>query len=128
MVTLSVPNGIKVLEGNAISVSLAIDKMTTKKLSFAVNGLEDVEVINLPDGKTLTLQSQRITDIVLCGNVATLRRITAADLKVTLDAASNTGTGSVRYTVRITVPKYDDVWVYYGKDDAEAYRLYGTLN
>lgn len=126
-VTLVVPNGIKVLEGNTVGVSIAIDKLTTKKLSYAVNGLNDVKVINLPEGKTITLQSQRLSDIVLCGNAATLRRITAADLAVTLDAASNTGSGSVRYAVRITVPKYDNVWVYYGKDDAEAYRLYGTL-
>ncbi len=126
-ITLNVPSGIKVLEGNSVSVALAIDQYTTKKLSYAVSGLDDVKVENLPAGKTITLQSQVLSDIVICGNAATLRRITAKDLAVTLDAASNTGTGSVRYTVRVTVPKYNNVWVYYGKDDAAAYRLYGTL-
>lgn len=126
-VALNVPSGIKVLEGNAVSIELAIDKYTTKVLSYSVGGLEDVTVENLPTGKTITLQSQVISDIVLCGNAATLRRITAKDLVVTLDAASNTGTGSVRYAARITVPKYNNVWVYYGKDDAAAYRLYGTV-
>ncbi len=126
-ITLNVPSGIKVLEGNTVSVQLAIDNYTTKTLSYSVGGLEDVTVENLPTGKTITLQSQVLSDIVVCGNAATLRRITAKDLVVTLDAASNTGTGSVRYAVRITVPKYNNVWVYYGKDDASAYRLYGTV-
>lgn len=126
-VTLNVPNGIKVLEGNTVSVQLAIDEYTTKTLSYAVDGLDDVTVENLPSGKTITLQSQMLSDIVLCGPAATLRRITAKDLVVTLDAASNTDSGSVRYAVRITVPKYNNVWVYYGKGDASAYRLYGTL-
>ncbi len=125
--SLNVPTGIKVLEGNTVSVQLGIDNYTSKTLSYAVNGLDDVTVENLPAGKMITLQSQVLSDIVLCGNTATLRRITDKDLKLTLDASGNAATGSVRYTVRITVPKYDNVWVYYGKDDVSAYRLYGTV-
>ena len=126
-VTLAVPSGVKVLEGDTISVTLAVGNYATKTLSYDVQGIEDVTVQNLPEGRTITLQGQKLTGIVLCGKAATLRRITAADLKLTLDASSNTGMGSVRYTVRIEVPRYPDVWVYYGKDDASAYRLYGTL-
>lgn len=126
-VELPVPVGVKVLEGNSVTVTLAIDKMTTRTLSYDVRSLSDVTVENLPAGKTITLQEQKLTDIVLCGPSATLRRITAADLKLTLDASSNTGSGSVRYTVRITVPKYPTVWVYAGADDTAAYKLYGTL-
>ena len=126
-VPLNIPNGIKVLEGNTVSVKIAIEKFTTKVLSYQVDGLEDVKVVNLPAGKTITLKSQVLSDIVLCGNAATLRRISAKDLVLTLDAASNTDTGSVRYLVRVTIPKYNNVWVYYGKDDASAYRLYGTV-
>ncbi|MBQ7038478.1 MAG: hypothetical protein IJN61_05170 [Clostridia bacterium] len=126
-ITLNVPTGIKVLEGNTVSVQLGIGNYTSKTLSYAVDGLDDVTVENLPAGKTITLQSQVLSDIVLCGNTATLRRITAKDLKLTLDASGNAATGSVRYAVRITVPKYDNVWVYYGKDDASAYRLYGAV-
>jgi YbbR domain-containing protein len=124
---LNIPTGIKVLEGNAVLVQLAIDNYTTKTLSYAVSGLDDVTVENMPSDKKLSLQSQVLSDIVLCGNAATLRRITAKDLKLTLDASDSTATGSVRYVVRITVPNYNNVWVYYGKDDASAYRLYGTV-
>ncbi len=124
---LEVPGSVRVLEGNTVAVSLAIDKLTTRTLSYDVRNLADVTVENLPTDKTITLQEQKLTDIVLCGHTATLRRITADDLKLTLDASSNTGSGSVRYTVRITVPDYPSVWVYYGEDDAAAYKLYGTL-
>lgn len=126
-ISLNVPSGIKVLEGNTVLVQLAIGNYTTKTLSYTIDGLDDVKVENLPEGKTITLQSQVLSDIILCSSHDTLRRITAKDLMITLDAGSNTGTGSVRYAVRITVPKYDNVWIYYGKDDASAYRLYGTL-
>lgn len=126
-VDLNIPTGVKVLEGNSVTVSLAIDKFSTKTLSYPVRNLDDVVVENLPSGKTITLQEQKLTDIVVCGTAATLRRLTANDLKVTLDASSNTGNGSVRYTVRIAVPEHHDVWVYYGTDDSAAYKLYGTL-
>ncbi len=126
-VQLTIPNGVKVLEGDSVTVSLPIDKFSTRTLSYSVRSLDDVIVDNLPDGKTITLQEQKLTDIVVCGTAATLRRLTANDLNITLDASSNTGSGSVRYTVRITVPEHPDVWVYYGADDNAAYKLYGTL-
>ena len=53
--------------------------------------------------------------------------VKAEDLRVVLDAASSTATGSVRYDVRIEVPKYDNVWVYYGENEQETYKLYGTI-
>lgn len=125
--TLNIPSDIRVLEGDTVSLRLAIDNYTTKTLSYPVKDLSDVTVINLPEGKNLKLQSQQLSNIVLCGPRAVLNRIKASDLKVTLDAASNNGTGSVRYTVRITVPSQNTVWVYYGDGEASAYRLYGTL-
>ncbi|MBQ9964516.1 MAG: hypothetical protein IJP14_05285 [Clostridia bacterium] len=125
--TLNIPSDIRVLEGDTVSLRLAIGNYTTKTLSYPVKDLSDVTVINLPEGKNLKLQSQQLSNIVLCGPRAVLNRIKASDLKVTLDAASNNGTGSVRYTVRITVPSQNTVWVYYGDGEASAYRLYGTL-
>lgn len=127
LVELDVPTGVKVLEGNSVAVVLAIDKYTTTKLDYSVTSVDDVTVENLPEGKTITLQEQKLSDIVLCGNANTLRHIKPEDLVLTLDASSDTATGSVRYTVRVTVPKYPSVWVYYGTDDTAAYKLYGTI-
>lgn len=127
VVTLNVPAGVKVLEGNAVTVHLNIDTYKQKTVVYPVEGTADVTVENLPAGKTITLQSQKLSDIVVCGKEDILRKLTANDLQLILDASSNTGTGSVRYTVRIQVPKYPDVWVYYGSDDQSPYVLYGTL-
>ena len=126
-INLNIPAGVRVLEGNAVYVTFSTDTLATRTISLDVNSVSDVTVENLPEGKTITLQAQKLTDIVLCGAQGTLRRITAKDLKVTLDASGNTAGGSVRYAVRITLPKYPAVWVYYGADDAAAYQLYGTL-
>ncbi len=125
--SLNIPTGIRVLEGNTVTLALNLKKYTTKTISRQVKGLEDVKVENIPAGKTITLNNQVLSNIVLCGPQAALAKITPNDLTLTLDASSNTGTGSVRYLVRITVPKYQNVWVYYGKEDADMYRLYGTL-
>lgn len=126
-VSLNIPTGIQVLEGNTVELSLNLQKYTKKSISCSIKGLEDVKVENVPVGKSITLNSQVLSNIILCGPKGTLDKITSKDLLLTLDASSNTGTGSVRYLVRITVPKYQDVWVYYGKDEASLYRLYGTL-
>ena len=125
--SLNIPTGIRVLEGNTVTLTLDLKKYTTKTISRSVKGLEDVKVENLPAGKTISLNNQVLSNIVLCGPAAVLKKITPNDLALTLDASSNTGVGSVRYLVRITLPEYQNVWVYYGKEDADMYRLYGTL-
>lgn len=125
--SLNIPTGIRVLEGNTVTLALDLKKYTTRTISRSVKGVEDVTVENIPAGKTITLNNQVLSNIVLCGPEAALKKITPNDLALTLDASSNTGTGSVRYLVRITIPKYQNVWVYYGKEDADMYRLYGTL-
>ncbi len=126
-IELNVPGGVKVLEGNTVTVTIAIGQYATRTLSANIRGVADVVVENLPDGKTITLQEQKLTDIILCGPTATLRRIKAEDLRFVLDASSNNGSGSVRYTVRVDVPQYKNVWAYSGADDTAAYKLYGTL-
>lgn len=126
-IALNVPSTVKVLEDSTVTVALDIDGYTTKTLSYSVDDVSDVTVENLPEGLTLTLQKQTLSNIVLCGKAASLRRITAKDIELVLDASSNTGVGSVRYNVRVTVPKYPDVWVYYGTEEQSGYRLYGTV-
>lgn len=126
-ITLNIPTTVKILEDKIVTVKLALDGYTTKTLSYAVNDIHDVRVENLPTGQTITLQSQKLTNIVLCGKAATLKRITAKDLEIVLDAAKNSGAGSVRYDVRVRVPKYNDVWVYYGVSEQDGFELYGTV-
>lgn len=127
VVSLNIPSTIRVLEDTSVTVKLAIGGYTTKTLSYSVNSVDDVTVENLPEGKTLTLQSQKLTNIVVCGPSGTLRGINADDLKIVLNAGGNTGNGSVRYSVRIELPEHPNVWVYYDVADQSSYMLYGTL-
>ena len=127
VVALKIPSNIRVLEDNVVTMRLAVGNYTTKNITYSVGSVEDVVVENLPEGKTLTLQNQKLTDIVLCGPAAVLQRIKAEDLRVVLDAGDSAATGSVRYDVRIEVPKYSNVWVYYGENEQDTYKLYGTI-
>ena len=126
-IALNVPGNIRVLEGQTVTATLNIGQYTTKTLSYFVKNISDVKVINLPPNKKITLQSQELTGIVVCGKNTTLRKISADDLVLTLDAGSTTGTGSVRYSVRITVPSHPEVWVYYGDGEQDGFKLFGTL-
>ncbi len=130
-IELPVPDGISIEDANAVAgqpftvtLSIAIKGYRDQMLSYPIDTEQDIVIKNLPAGKTLTLQSKKLSNIVLCGDARDLRNITAEDLVVVLDAAGSTGTGSVRYGVTITVPSYPSVWVYYGDD---GYYVYGTL-
>lgn len=127
-ISLNIPTSVQALGDTSVTVTLDIDRYDTKQVSFTVNGIEDVTVKNLPADKTLTLQEQKITNIVLCGDARLLNRITEKDLVIELDAAGNTGNGSVRYGVKVLVPEYPTVWVYYGDASQSGYILYGTLS
>lgn len=124
---LALPSGVTIVEGNVVTLKLNLDKYTTKRLTLPVRGVSDVTVKNLPEGKTLTLQEQQV-DIILCGDAKSLREIKPDHFRLEVDAASVSESGSVRYDVRVLPPKgYTSVWVYYGVDDSEAPKLYGTL-
>ncbi len=126
-VEIKVPGGVKVLEGTSVAVSVAIDQFTTRTLSYSVRSLNDVTLQNLPEGKVAAIQQQKLDNIVVCGSNAALRRLNANDLKLTADVAAVTGSGAVRYPVRITVPSQPSVWVYYGAEGTNPYQVYGTL-
>ena len=114
-IKLNLPSGVSVLEKiDAVTVRVATDGFTKKELSVTLSKAEDIKVINAPAGKTFVLSDkQTLSGIVVCGPSASVRRVTARDLVITLDAD---GAGASRHDVRITVPKYSDVWVYYDDD------------
>ena len=77
-----------------------------------------------PADLSISVQQQVISNIRICGSAASIEAITEADLRAVVDAGANTGLGSVRYAVRIEVPAYDDVWVYYGEEGQSTYGIY----
>ena len=123
---LAVPSGVTVVEGNTVTLKLNLDDYTTQKFTLPIHTLEDVTVKNPPADKTLTLQERQL-DITLCGDGKLLKKITPEDIVIEIDASTVNELGSARYDVRISVPSYPTVWAYYGADDTEAPKLYGTL-
>ncbi len=115
---LLLPDGVEPVTGsNEILISLSIDSYRTKELRYTVDSIADLKVIGLQDGQVAMLyedQTQILTGITLCGDSRTLSRIKVEDLVLTVDL-----TGASGYTlpeVRITVPAYPSVWVYYGEE------------
>lgn len=126
--TLTLPDGVEPLSGSMeVLVSLAIDGMQTRTMSVTVDSISDVNVTGLATGKSASLVENTIVDdIILCGDRRTLNRITSGDLVLTVDLSD-----AVEFTgaeVRVTVPKYPAIWVYYGDATLSAddfpYRLF----
>ncbi len=130
--TLSLPDGVEPLSGSMeVLVSLAVSNMQTRTMSVTVDSITDVTVNGLAaDKRAALVENAIVDDIILCGDRRTLSRITSADLVLTVDLS-----GAVEFTgaeVRITVPKYPAVWVYYGDEalssDDFPYRLFISVS
>ncbi|MBP3435526.1 MAG: hypothetical protein J6K62_04265 [Clostridia bacterium] len=115
---LILPEGVEPMSGSSeVLISVAVNKYRTKKLSYTVDSVEDLVITGLPEGRVATLyggQAQILTDIVLCGDSRMLSRIKAEDLVLTVDLSA--ASGYTEPEVRITVPGYPSVWVYYGEE------------
>lgn len=122
---LNIPAGVTVLENvNEVMMRLDIGEYTVKTLDMTLMTEQDVVFQNRPADLSITVQQQVISGIRICGSAASVEAITEADLKAVVDAGATTSLGSVRYAVRIEVPAYDDVWVYYGEEGQSAYGIY----
>ena len=133
--TLQLPSGVRVLEGiDTVTATMPIGDCVSKTLDLPIQTLDDLTVLNTPDDRTITIQlPQVLKGVRLYGSAASLASLTAEDLVATIDADSNTNKGSIRFEVRITVPHYPDVWVYYGGTDEQGqevekvYEIYASV-
>lgn len=125
VIPLNIPAGVTVLENiSEVMVRLDIGGYVDKTLDMTLMTERDVVFQNRPADLSISVQQQVISNIRICGSAASIEAITEADLRAVVDAGANTGLGSVRYAVRIEVPAYDDVWVYYGEEGQSTYGIY----
>jgi hypothetical protein len=114
---------LDVLENiSEVMVRLDIGGYVDKTLDMTLMTERDVVFQNRPADLSISVQQQVISNIR--SSAASIEAITEADLRAVVDAGANTGLGSVRYAVRIEVPAYDDVWVYYGEEGQSTYGIY----
>ncbi len=119
---LVLPDGVEPINGSSeVLIQLSVAKYKTVETSYRVDSITDLTIVGLGDGQVASLyggQAQLVSGIVLCGESrSVLNRIREADLVLTVDL-----TGASGYTepeVRITVPNYPSVWVYYGEESAD---------
>ena len=125
VIPLNIPAGVTVLENiSEVMVRLDIGGYVDKTLDMTLMTERDVVFQNRPADLSISVQQQVISNIRICGSAASIEAITEADLRAVVYAGANTGLGSVRYAVRIEVPAYDDVWVYYGEEGQSTYGIY----
>lgn len=128
VIPLNIPQGVTVLENvSEVTVRLDIAAYASKTVELTLMTAQDVTFLNRPADKVITV-AQQVKQIQIFGSAASIEAITAADLKATVDAGSNPNSGSVRYPMRIDVPGYDDVWVYYGAEGDVGYEIYASVN
>ena len=107
--------GIRPITEN-LSVELDISAYTNKAFNIPLSE-ENIVIRNCPDGYSVELESTVISDVLLCGSYAVLKKINPSDLQVIIDVEGfSEGHNVVR--VRI-VGSEDDTWTYYGKDGYE---------
>lgn len=129
VVSLNIPAGVTVLENvSEVTVTLDIGEYTSKTLEMSLMTEQDVVFQNLSANRSISVPQQVIRNIRICGNAASVEAVTEGDLIAVVDAGANSSLGSVRYAVRIEVPSYDDVWVYYGAENQTGYEIYATVN
>ncbi len=122
----SLPEGVEALGGNEVIVDVAIGNYRTQKRTCTVDTIDRLTIVGLPKGKVVSLfgdQRQLIKNIELCGkSYGALTGIREDQFVLTVDLTDATS-GYTEADVRITVKDNPDVWVYYGEEDSDGYRL-----
>ena len=81
---ITLPSGLVALDNvDTVTVSFNCSAMATKTLNIPA---ENVEVINLPPTYQLTVESDRLMNVTLCGPAAVLEGLTADQVVARIDA------------------------------------------
>ncbi len=106
-------NGITVLDENLNSVEVIVTipkSFKTKTYKISKNDIK----LNLPDGYEATVNSIDFDKVTLVGTNAELGSIKANAIAMSVDFSENDEikTGTDVYTVSVSIPKSNTVWVY----------------
>ncbi|MBQ9415000.1 MAG: hypothetical protein IJU16_07740 [Clostridia bacterium] len=124
---LDLPSTVRLVEGaTEATVTLDTENMSEKALDLTVTA-DMVTIQGEAGSKTVTVAQQKLNDLLLVGNEASIEAITASDLRVTIDIGDAPTAGTKAYPAQLSVAGYDDVWV--STTDAETeWQLYATVS
>ena len=81
---IELPNDIRLLDNiSTITVSFDSSKLETKPLNLPA---ECVQVVNLPSTYTLTVETERLMNVTLCGPAGAMEALTPEQVVIEIDA------------------------------------------
>lgn len=123
---LQIPETLKVLGGvETVTAKWNLGNISTKKMTLELTK-DNVSVVNCPSDIAVIPTETTLSNIVLCGPANVVRNVKTTDLVAVLDLNNEITQGQKTLTTRITLPKYPNVWVYYG-DTATGYDVLVTV-
>mgnify|MGYP002947682165 FL=1 len=100
---IELPSGIRLLDNiSTITVSFDSSKLETKTMNLPSSC---VQVVNLPSTYQLTVETERLMNVTLCGPKAALETLTPEQVVVEIDAEDfSVATGQQNIACRLYVP------------------------
>ena len=106
---IELPSGIRLLDNiSSITVSFDSSRLETKTMNLPSSC---VQVVNLPSTYQLTVETERLMNVTLCGPKAALETLTPEQVVVEIDAeAFSVATGQQNIACRLYVPANDKIF------------------
>jgi len=96
---------------NISTVDVTIPSNNMQEKAFSVN---QFKLLSAPEGKNITIATQRLNNVVLVGERNIIKSITSQDIIAELDLSSVSTTGTVTVPATISVPGQQGVFWAYG--------------
>lgn len=128
-IPLNLPENVRVLEGvSEVKVTFNTKGYSKKVIELNLEGTKEykpLEFQNVPEGTTVTPRTKTLS-VTLVGPTRTLSSIREKDLSVVIDMGES-DVGFIKYLVRVNIKDYNNVWVYYGEENADGFEIYVTV-
>ena len=100
---IELPGNIRLLDNiSSITVSFDSSKLETKTMNLPASC---VQVVNLPSTYTLTVQTERLMNVILCGPKGAMETLTPEQVVIEIDAEDfSVATGEQNIACRLYVP------------------------
>ena len=106
---IELPSGIRLLDNiSTITVSFDSSRLETKTMNLPASC---VQVINLPSTYTLTVETERLMNVTLCGPAGSLEALTPEQVVIEIDADDfYVAIGQQNIACRLYVPSNDKIF------------------
>ncbi len=112
-VVLVASEGIHLLNGSeTLELKVAMNNISSRTVEVPLTE-QNVRIDNCPEGYTVKVEQNKLSNVLLCGPSNVLKRIKPEEIVLAVDAQSITTAGKQAVIARLEVGE-DTVWVCYG--------------